>query len=154
MDQKLAKVILPAATGAGSAILVFIIKDIVLFEIRERRQAKRELLDRKLTKLYGPIAVALKGGEGLLGNTFRDDQIFATFTENMHFLSPKLFEIVSEHMKLTKSVRGTEISRVDGEKVIEFNKRFTEVFYLGFESLRKEYQGVHGDGWRGGSTRP
>ena len=77
----IAKVIIPALIGAGAAILVFIIKDVVLYELRE----KRDLLDRRLSQLYAPIFVALKGGTGALGNIFlSDEKIFEKFTENMH----------------------------------------------------------------------
>jgi hypothetical protein len=142
MDPEIAKIILPAIIGAGSAIVVLVIKDIVLYEIRERRSEKRKLLDRRLSQLYAPIFIALKGGEGMLGNIFlADERIFEKFTENMHLLSPELYDIAQQYMKLGKDVKSETLLLSEQKIALELSKQFNETFLSEFERLREEYQG-------------
>ena len=138
MDQEIAKVIIPALIGAGAAILVFIIKDVFLYELRE----KRDLLDRRLSQLYAPIFVALKGGTGMLGNIFlSDENIFDKFTANMHLLSPALYDIAQEYLQLGKDVRAETLPLNEQKRAIELSKKFNEIFLEEFKNLREEYQG-------------
>ncbi len=150
MDQETAKLILPALIGAGSAILVFLIKDIILFELRERRIIRRQLLDRKLSKLYAPLAVALKGGAGTIDNIFSDNDIFPKYMENMHLLSPDLYNLMHRYSQLGDNVRAKSFKHSEGEQRIEITKEFLELFPREFEKLREEYQGGF---WRFRLTR-
>ena len=146
MEPEITTIILPAVIGAGSAILVFVIKDIVLYEIREKRALKRKLLDRRLTELYTPIFIALKGGEGMLGNIFlEDERIFEKFTKNMHLLSPELYGIVQRYMKLGRDVRSETLTVSEQKIAIDLSKQFNETFLSEFERLREEYQAGY---WR------
>lgn len=141
MDPELARLVLPALIGAGSAILVLVIKDIVLFEIREARVVRRQLLDRKLTKLYAPLAVALKGGKGTLDNIYSDTAIFERFVENMHLLSPRLYNLISEYSQLGDAVRPRQFRHSEGDKRIEITQQVLKIFPMEFEKLREQYQG-------------
>lgn len=142
METETMKVVLPALIGAGSAIIVFFVKDIILYELRERRVQKLNLLDRRLSQLYAPIFVALKGGEGMLGNIFvDDDKIFEKFTENMHLLGPELYDLAQQYMTLGRTVRADIMNVTEQRQAIDLSRRFNEVFLSEFERLREEYQG-------------
>lgn len=135
------RVILPALIGAASALLVVFLKDLLLTELRDRRTRKRELLDRRLSQLYGPLLVAMKGGEGTLGNLYLDDRIFERFITNLHLLSPELQDIAQDYMKLGKEVRASQLGFSEMPAAIRLAKRFNELLLKETVELREQFNG-------------
>jgi len=143
MDAEITKVIIPAAIGAIGAILTLVIKDILLVEIRERREKRQQLLDRQLSQLYGPIHIAMHAGEGMISNIFQDDDTFNKFVTNLHLLSPDLRSIAEEYIRLSEGgdVRRPNIKHSDMKKAIELSKQFCEILGKEITNLRDQYQG-------------
>jgi len=98
LDLESIKIVIPAVIGAFVAIIVFILKDIILYWYRTNKQRKMDILDRKLAELYGPLFIAMYAGEGMIGNIFSDNATYEKLITNMHLLSPKLFILIKEYL--------------------------------------------------------
>jgi len=142
-DSQTNLVVLPALIGAGSAVITFLIKDIILYEIREARQRRRELLDRKLSKLYGPIYIAMRAGEGMISNILTEQRTFEAFTANFHLLHPDLQELASEFIRLIRGdLRKPGFTSDDEAKTaVALSKRFSTRLGEEMTFLRDQYLG-------------
>jgi len=90
LNTEAGKVIIPALIGAFTAIIVIFIKDIVLHELRESKKRKNELLDRKLSQVYGPLYMITVTGQNTITSIYSDDKVFEKLISNLHLLSPNL----------------------------------------------------------------
>lgn len=140
-NPEVLKVIIPAIIGAVGAIVVFVVKDLILYELRERKNRRLQILDRRLSQLYGPLIVALKGGEGMLSNIFHEDMIFEKFMLNLHLLSPELKNIAHEYIKLGRDVRIDEMGIEEKGKAIELSKRFNNILIRESQDLQGQFNG-------------
>lgn len=124
------------------AVLVFLLRDIIVYEIRSRRDQKCQLLDRRLSKLYAPVFLALKGGTGGLTNIYSDELLYQKFVENMHLLSPELHALVKEFVTFGGSVRPAEFTVHEQKRILDLSNQFSELFVAEFEALRGEYMRI------------
>jgi hypothetical protein len=129
-----------AIIGAVSALIVTLIKDVIIDEIRRSKESKKALIDRRLAELYSPLWVALGGGANALVQILYDDLTYEKLTTNFHLLSKELRELIQEFMKLGGgNVRKPEFTREDQAKMIELEKKVIPVLKSDIEGLRKEY---------------
>lgn len=130
-----------AIIGAVSALIVTLIKDVIIDEIRRSKESKKALIDRRLAELYSPLWVALGGGANTLVQILSDDLAYQKLTTNFHLLSKELRELFQEFMKLGRGndVRHPEFTYFDQGKMIELHKKIIPVLKSDIEGLRKEY---------------
>jgi hypothetical protein len=109
-----------AIIGAISALIVTLIKDVIIDEIRRSKESKKALIDRRLAELYSPLWVALGGGANTLVQILSDDLAYQKLTTNFHLLSKDLRELFQEFMKLGRGndVRHPEFTVSDQRKMI------------------------------------
>lgn len=134
------KVIIPALIGAITAILVIFIKDILLHEIREHRKRKNDLLDRKLSELYGPLYMIAVTGQNTITTILSDDKVFEKLISNLHLLSPNLQKLLNEYNALGKGdYRNPQFVPQNGKKALEISEQFTKQLEKEMSILRKSY---------------
>jgi hypothetical protein len=130
-----------AIIGAISALIVTLIKDVIIDEIRRSKESKKALIDRRLAELYSPLWVALGGGANTLVQILSDDLAYQKLTTNFHLLSKDLRELFQEFMKLGRGndVRHPEFTVSDQRKMIALHEKIIPVLKSEIEGLRKEY---------------
>ncbi|MEG9327036.1 hypothetical protein V6B16_03740 [Salinimicrobium catena] len=133
--------LIAAAIGALVAIIIFIIKDIIMYEIRESKKRKKLLLDRKLTSIYGPLFAVCVTGQNSISTFMKDDSLFEKYTTNGHLLSDKLITYIGEYQKLGRGdLRDPVFSAGgDGQKALEISIAFSKCLENEFRKLRKKY---------------
>lgn len=131
-----------AIIGAAAALLVTLIKDVILDQIRRSRESKKTLIDRKLTELYSPLWVALGGGANALTNILSDDFTYAKLTANFHLLSELLRTKIQEFMKLGggPDVRRPQMGIDDMKRSMELHQEIIPILESEISELRHQYE--------------
>lgn len=131
-----------AIIGAVSALLVTLIKDVILDQIRRSRESKKALIDRKLTELYSPLWVALGGGANTLTQILSDDLAYSKLTANFHLLSEQLKTKVEEFMKLGSGtdVRNPRMDVSDMKRSMELQEEIIPILESEMRELRSQYE--------------
>jgi len=130
-----------AIIGALSALLVTLIKDVILEQIRRKRESRKALIDRKLTQLYSPLWVALSGGPNALGHMLADDFVYERLTANFHLLSEPLKTLIEEFMQLGKGdVRNRQYSPKEAGEAFALQGKILPVLASDIQGLRNQYE--------------
>lgn len=133
--------VLAAIIGATSALIVALVKDIVLDNIRLSRESKKALIDRKLTELYSPIWVALGGGANVLGQILSDDFAYTKLTANFHLLSDPLKARMEEFMTLGRGdVRHPQLNSSEMKRSMELKDEIVGILESEMKQLRDQYE--------------
>jgi hypothetical protein len=129
-----------AIIGALSALIVTLVKDVIIDQIRRSRESRKALIDRRLTELYSPLWVALGGGANSLGQILSDDFVYGKLVTNFHLLSKRLRELIEQFLKLgTGDVRGPRLGLNEMKTSIELQKEIVSVLASEMRDLRAEY---------------
>ncbi len=140
LNTEAGKVIIPALIGAFTAIIVIFIKDIVLHELRESKKRKNELLDRKLSQVYGPLYMIAVTGQNTITSILSDDKVFEKLISNLHLLSPNLQKLLNDYNALSSGdYRNPQFIPAKGLKAIEISKQFATQLEKEMTILRKAY---------------
>lgn len=140
-NTEIGRVSISAIIGACVAILSILMKDIILYELRERRKEKKALINRKLTQLYSPLYMVCITREGSISNLLTDDAIYKKLMLNMHLLSPKLQQLFNNYNSLcTGGIRKPEFSAENSKKAIEISNDFSSVLKKEMDELRMHYK--------------
>jgi hypothetical protein len=133
--------ILSAIIATATTLAVTFIKDVIVEGGRKRRQARMDLLDRKLKDLYVPMFVALGGGTYPLSYILRDDRSYAKLSENYHLLSADLRRIIEASMRLSTGPnhRDPGLRTSDFDEYRRLNEEFDPILRREIDELRKEY---------------
>jgi hypothetical protein len=133
--------IVSAIIATVTTLAVTLVKDIFVEGARRRRQARKELLDRKLKDLYVPIYVALSGCIYPLSYILRDERAYQKLSENFHLLSEDLRQIIEASMRLSTGPdpRNPHINNSDMGAYMKLNERFEPLIKGEIEQLRRDY---------------
>jgi hypothetical protein len=141
LNTETAKIVVPAVIGALTAIITILIKDIILYEIRERKKERKALVDRKLTQLYGPIYFVCVTGESSITSLLQDDSIYEKLIGNLHLLSPELQKLLNEYNSLGRgSYRDPQFSLENRKKALEISSQFSKRLEHEMNTLRRLYK--------------
>jgi hypothetical protein len=134
--------VIAAIIGAVSALLVTLIKDVILDQIRGARESRKALIDRKLTELYSPLWVALGGGANTLTHILSDDLAYSKLTANFHLLSEPLKTKVEEFMKLGRGpdVRSPQMTSEEIRRSLDLHKEIIPILESEMRELRSQYE--------------
>lgn len=136
IDPEIAKTIWPALIGAVAAIVSILIKDFYL----ERKRERRELIDKKLSNLYGPLYMVSVTGGSTIATFLSDDLIFEKLITNMHLLSSELNKLLNEYNELGRGdYRNPQFSGKDGRIAVEISVKFSRQLESEFNELRNKY---------------
>lgn len=134
------KVIIPALIGAITAIIIIVIKDIILYELREHKRRKNELLDRKLSQVYGPLYMITVTGQNTISSILSDDKVFDKLISHLHLLSPKLQKLLNDYNALGNGdYRNPQFVPAKGKKAIKISEQFSKQLEEEMTILRKSY---------------
>lgn len=137
MSEELLKVVIPALIGAFVAIITFLIKDIFL----QKRKERRDLIDRKLSELYGPLYTVCVMGQSTIATFLMDDKIYEKLISNLHLLSPQLQELLNKYNSLgSGNFRNPQFTTTAGREALEISRLFTERLEHELEEMRKAYK--------------
>ena len=140
LNTEAGKVIIPAIIGAVTAIIAILIKDIVLHELRERKRRKNELLDRKLSEVYGPLYMITVTGQNTISSILADDKVFEKLISNLHLLSPELQKLLNDYNALGKGdYRNPQFVPAKAKEAIEISNQFATQLEKEMNLLRKSY---------------
>jgi len=133
-------ILTPAIIGAVSAIIIMIIKDLIFYNIRERKKNRLELLDRRLTNIYSPLYLVCVSANNMITTFVKDDVIYEKLNSNMHLLSPELSNLLNEHFKLCHGdFRNPQMDIQEQRKAIDISDKFIKQVKKETELLRAEY---------------
>ena len=135
------KIVVPAVIGALTAIITMVIKDIILYEIRERKKERKALVDRKLSQLYGPLYMVCVTGQSTISTFLMDDSIYEKLICNLHLLSPELQKLLNYHNSLGGgNFRNPQFSPENMKKSIETSEQFSKRLEQEMSTLRRLYE--------------
>lgn len=133
--------IIAAGIGALVAVSIFIVKDIIIYWIRESKKKKKALIDRKLTNIYGPLYSVCVTGQNTIATFMADDNLFEKYTTNSHLLSDELINYLTEYHKLGRGDLRNLTFNAGGDnmKALDISVKFSKQLSKEFKELRKKY---------------
>ena len=132
--------VVAAIIGAVSALIVTLVKDVIIDEIRRYKESKKALIDKRLTELYSPLWVVLGGGANALRNILSDDFAYEKLTTNFHLLSKRLRQLIEEFMKLGKGdIRHPQLGPNEMKRGMELQEEIVSVLGSEISELRGKY---------------
>jgi len=129
-----------ALIAAFVTLLVVFIRDVMLERYRSGIAQRREIIDRKLSQVYGPLWMAFGGEDGQLGNVLSNREMLSTLSLNFHLLSPEIQDILSRYVLSGKWVSG-ELHTTHAEKkaILEVSPALKRAIRSEIESIQKEF---------------
>ena len=114
--------IFAAIISSSVAIFVVVARDLILEKVRDNKRRQREIIDRKLSHIYGPLWLAFGGEEGQFGNVLANKEILTVISNNFHLLSPELQDIFSRYILVGNWSSGEfQVIQSERKKILEIS---------------------------------
>ena len=133
--------VIGAFIASLTALLMYLLRDIILEGKRQRRRRKRELVEARLREIYSPLWVSLGGADGALTNILGNPEVRTRVGANFHLLSPAMRALFEKLLLLGKMTDdGLRYNTTDGEKLIQLQPEFVRTLGNDLEGLQKEFE--------------
>ncbi|HEX5482888.1 MAG TPA: hypothetical protein VFZ08_09720 [Terriglobia bacterium] len=133
--------VIGAFIAAITALLLYVLRDIVLEGRRQTRRRKQELVEARLREIYSPLWVRLGGEDGALTNILGDSEIRTRIGANFHLLSPEMKSLFEKLLLLGQLTgQGLSYNSTDGNKLISLQPEFVKTLRNDLQKLQKEFE--------------
>lgn len=133
--------VIGALIASLSALLLYVLRDILLEGRRDRRRRKRELVGAKLREIYSPLWVTLGGEDGALPNILGDKQMRVRVAANFHLLSPELQRLFEKILLIgTLSDNGLTFYPSDGKMLLDLQPVFVKALKCDLQKLQGDFE--------------
>lgn len=133
--------VIGALIASLTALLLYVLRDILLEGRREHRRRKRELVEAKLREIYSPLWVKLGGENGALPNILGDKQMRIRIGANFHLLSPELKSLFGKLLLEGKvGDNGLTYNVSEGRILIELQPVFVKALKCDLQRLQADFE--------------